>query len=672
MRIVLAQMPPNPRDTPPYDVALAAAILRRAGHEVVVRDANNEIYHQVYKQRPYWKFKLASHQEEPSFALFEERPELFEREAETLLASSPDAIVFRTENGFYNALMTARFLKDKRPDLALVSSGSVTPDKEILDGWRNDACFTWSGEYHMPFDYHVVGEDDLVLPRVLEAVGAGRTGELASQFKVSGKIIDSRDGSIPADLDQLPFYDFTDFDFSRYADPQMMRLNVSRGCPKRCAFCIDWIVVRKFRCMSGERWFEEYLCQMKRHPGVRHFRHYDRLLNGDLRSLERFTDLMLGQFDAPPVHWGGDCVVMPEMGEGLLTKMARAGCNNLGVGFESGSERVRRSMDKGFFSNADAEAFLRACKASGIGATVNVIVGFPTETEADFLETLGFIERNRGNIFEIRVTMPTLRVGRGSLMALAPKRYGIADVHEDRWTASEGGGYAERVDRFRRLCERMVELGVRLAVNRRIVKNAASVRHLLEELAAPEPPRAALPSGGLPPDAWARFQALRTADADLDERISLAETLLEEFPDEDSRRVEILMCLGYWRVQAGRAEAARPCFEAVTRREPPTSRFGYNARRGLSDLNLQRRGDIRAAIAERKAILAECGRAPDFRSELHYEIAGLHVRLNEREAAATHLRTILEKWPDPGSPWVTKARTGLGHLDRGDPPESWG
>jgi anaerobic magnesium-protoporphyrin IX monomethyl ester cyclase len=480
MKVVLCQMPPSPRDTPPYDVALTCANLKRAGHDVVVVDSNNDIYQKVYKQRPYWKFRTSTHTEEHGSAIYAQRPEIFADEVRRILSHEPDAVVFRTENGLQNAVTAATLLKDERPGLPVVGSGSQTTDPRAIASWKLG--------YHklvgIPFDMHVFGEDDLVLPRVLDALAAGRASDLSKEFEVVNRFLDAAVKPVVEDLDSLPFYDFTGFDFMRYGDPAMMRLNVSRSCVKRCAFCIDYLLVRKFRVFSGARWFEEYLCQMKRHPGVRHLRHYDRLLNGDVASLVDFCERMTRRFgDRPPLLWGGDCIITPEMTDEVVSLMARAGCNNIGVGFESGSPAVRESMNKAFFDNALASRFLASCKKRNIGTSLNVLIGFPTETEDDFQQTLDFVAENKDNVFEVRLTFPTVHVAPGSPLMLGQSRFGLLDGHEDRWAADEGrNSYEVRVRRFERFCRKMIDLGVRLAVNRRVVKTHAAVKHLVADL----------------------------------------------------------------------------------------------------------------------------------------------------------------------------------------------
>ena len=328
MKIAVVQMPPHPRDTPPFEMALTAAILRRQGHEVAVFDVNNDLYHETFKQRPLWKFPLTGHSVEPQAAIFKTEAESFARHADRLLACRPDAVIFKTENAFFNALNMALIVKQKSPATVLIGSGTNHSDKGQIARWKRD-------ELECPessFDYHILGEDDIVLPEVLSAIGRGTRGELAERFQMTGRIIDATAGPHLDNLEELPFYDFTDYDFARYGDPQTIRLNASRGCIQHCAFCQDWALGGKYRRMNAERLFEEYRCQHQRHPKILHLQFYDRLLNGDVAVLERFCDLLIAEYGAkalsggggPPVIWAGDFIIRPEMSDALIEKMARA------------------------------------------------------------------------------------------------------------------------------------------------------------------------------------------------------------------------------------------------------------------------------------------------------------------------------------------------------------
>jgi tetratricopeptide (TPR) repeat protein len=651
MKIALVQMPPNPRDTPPYDVALTCANLRRAGHEVAVLDSNNDIYHQVYKQRPYWKFRMSSHADEPAAALFEQKPELFHGEVRRILDLHPDVVVFRTENGLVNAMAAARLLRDRSPKTPILSSGALTADKRVLNAWKTSECFSDDGRYNLPFDYHIVGEDDLVLSPVIEILASGDRAALARRFDVHGKVIDAINSPIVDNLDDLPFYDFTDFDFMRYADPKMLRINVSRSCVKHCAFCIDWIITRKFRCMSGDRWFDEYRCQLKRHPHLLHIRHYDRLLNGDIPALARFTDRMLAAYDRPVVNWGGDCVITPEMTGDLLQKMARAGCNNLGVGFESGSARVRKSMDKDFFTNEMARRFFADCKRFGITATMNVLLGFPTETEQDFQESLDFIALNKENLHEVRITFPTLHVAPGSAMSSVPSRFNLADTHDDKWVSRDGANdYVGRIGRFERLCRRMVDLNVTLAVNRRPVKTQAAVTNLVKELLPAAPAQPVRPPIETEQERGMRAaNELTSSDLPLAEKAAKAEALLERFSAEPAVLSRLHLFRGKICVVLGRYEEARRHLAIVLDRCSEDDATAIEVGLQLVDIDAraERWGDVRRRC---EGLLPKVSGNPRRESEVLMFLGRVHFEAGDAAGSLAHLEVLMSRYPDSLNP----------------------
>ncbi|MDD5628962.1 MAG: radical SAM protein [Elusimicrobia bacterium] len=477
MRLALVQMPPCPRDTPPSEMALTAAVLRREGHEVRVFDISNELFHGTFKSRPYWKFALTAHSKDPHSAIAEEESAKLSCYAQEILAAQPQAVVFKAEHSCRGAEDMARELRALAPDLTLIGSGLVSTDPVSLKRWKEQQDLRDErGRAIVPFDRLIIGEDDLALPAVLAGKGLER-------FAAQGKVVDTSRGPWLEDLDSLPHYDFTDYDFKRYSDPKTIRFSVSRGCPFRCAYCRDWVWTGKFRSMSVDRWFEEYKVQHERNAGVRHLRYCDRLINGDMKALDRFCGRVIEAWKEAPIYWGADFVLRPELDEEFVGKLARAGCNNMGVGLESGSEKVRAFIHKGFFSNDLAERVFASCRKNRIHASVNVMIGLPGETKEDLRETVDFIERNASNIWEVRLTSPTTQLLPGTPLAEQPARFGIKGSDAEKWESEDGSNsHEERVRRFEEFCLRMLDVpGLFLAVNRRVIKTRTAVEKLAAE-----------------------------------------------------------------------------------------------------------------------------------------------------------------------------------------------
>jgi len=278
-------------------------------------------------------------------------------------------------------------------------------------------------------------------------------------------------GPIVENLDDLPYYDFSDFNLNSYKFPEKLEIFISKGCPWRCSFCVDWLTEKRYRSMSGERIYQEVLFQHRKHK-TKHFRFCDKTINGNIKAISDFSDLVIGEHSPPSfsIQWSGDAMIRPEMTKELLSKMRQAGCVGLGYGLESGSEKVVRDMGKQF-STQLAEEVIKNTHAADIFTSINIMIGFPTETETDFLETLNFIERNKQFIREIRLTYIGCRVLKNSLLYDFSSRFNLAKTDTDFWmTKDKGNTYEERVRRYEIACQHILNLGIDLRVNSRSAK----------------------------------------------------------------------------------------------------------------------------------------------------------------------------------------------------------
>jgi HEAT repeat protein len=86
----------------------------------------------------------------------------------------------------------------------------------------------------------------------------------------------------------------------------------------------------------------------------------------------------------------------------LFERMRRGRVGAMIYGIESGSQAVLRKMRKGYLIE-DADHVLRYGAEAGIQNVINLIVGFPGETEQDHRDTMAFVERNREFIHHVGV-----------------------------------------------------------------------------------------------------------------------------------------------------------------------------------------------------------------------------------------------------------------------------
>lgn len=155
-----------------------------------------------------------------------------------------------------------------------------------------------------------------------------------------------------------------------------------RGCPFRCAFCNYPYLFddTKFRRKSAERIARDWLSYAEQ--GVQTIVCLDSLFTVPRKRLLALCDLLIDA--GSPIGWvcyaRADDLVEPE----VCDRMARAGCIQVQIGVESGSQAQLDNMNKQTTVGANRTA-LRNLRDANIPSMVSLIVGFPGETE-DTLE----------------------------------------------------------------------------------------------------------------------------------------------------------------------------------------------------------------------------------------------------------------------------------------------
>jgi radical SAM superfamily enzyme YgiQ (UPF0313 family) len=134
----------------------------------------------------------------------------------------------------------------------------------------------------------------------------------------------------------------------------------------------------------------------------------------------------------------------------LIDGMAEAGCIHLSFGLESGSSSVLRHMRK-FDDTVDTARILERMRQNGIETHCMVIVGYPTETESDFQQTIQFLRENQSNITSVNLGS-TCSIKPGTPLWEMTERLEIRFDERGGWHRGENTP-AVRLDRLRRLQE---------------------------------------------------------------------------------------------------------------------------------------------------------------------------------------------------------------------------
>ena len=245
-------------------------------------------------------------------------------------------------------------------------------------------------------DFYVLGEGDEILPRFLN----GERDMLGLNCAE-----DPFESWVPQinDLDQFyitPSYKKIDLDVYHNLenkDKAVISVSTSRGCVRDCSFCDVAKSWPKYRFRSGKKVADEILA-IHLDSGTVNFTIVDSLINGSLKSFREFNREMIRLKQEYPslagFSYNGMFIVRDERShdDSFFQEMAAAGCESLALGIETGSDRLRFDMNKKF-TNQDLDHHLLMSQKYGIKNNFLMFVGYPTETEEDFQQTLIMLER---------------------------------------------------------------------------------------------------------------------------------------------------------------------------------------------------------------------------------------------------------------------------------------
>jgi hypothetical protein len=186
-------------------------------------------------------------------------------------------------------------------------------------------------------------------------------------------------------LNQLPYPNFDDYNFSDYAEPGIPICD-SRGCVRTCEFCDIIEHWKKYQYRTAENIFNEMLHQIERYD-LRKFYFYNSLTNGNMKEFRRLLDFICDyndQHPTKPISWDGYFIVRTQQQhpEEFWQKIKKSN-GFLQLGIESLIEPVRIGLGKNF-SNQDIEYHLIMAKQYQVPIMLLLIVGYPTETREDF------------------------------------------------------------------------------------------------------------------------------------------------------------------------------------------------------------------------------------------------------------------------------------------------
>ena len=175
----------------------------------------------------------------------------------------------------------------------------------------------------------------------------------------------------------------------------------SRGCPYRCNWCAKPISGNKFQLRPAELVAAE-ICELKQVHGAEHIWFGDDVFALDLRWVKQFADAIELLDCALPFKVQSRADLMSAE---TVESLKRAGCAEVWMGVESGSQRVLDAMDKGL-RVAEVEAARERLGDAGIRACYFLQFGYPGEYWEDIQKTIELVRNTRPDDIGVSFSYP--------------------------------------------------------------------------------------------------------------------------------------------------------------------------------------------------------------------------------------------------------------------------
>lgn len=399
---------------PPFNLARLSSVLLQEGYYTRCLDLNIKAWNLIrpeVKKLEYdpwdgtkaykWKGHIYFKELHPYFE------ELFQAAVETIVKANPKVIGFTAYwTNYEPTVWIKNRLKERLPDtLFIVGGPSSQSDVDRLS---------------KEFDIVVVGEAEKIIVDILDKV------EKKEYSQEEFPLILTQPYKERLDLNIYPIPNYSDFDTNEYEIPNGTISEFSRGCVAKCTFCEEthfWNYRQK-----GYLSLVNELEHLNKNYGFEGVWFVDSLVNGNLKELYEFAKEVIKR--GIKIQWFGYARHDKRMDLEYLQTLKNSGCIAFQYGSESGSNRVLEDMKKRVTKEEMEQNFIDGAKV-GIQAVTGWVIGFPTETINDFVDSMTLIYRNRETSITNLVVSQRFHMGPQTIVGQNPERFNLLPFNYD-------------------------------------------------------------------------------------------------------------------------------------------------------------------------------------------------------------------------------------------------
>ena len=338
----------------PLGLACVAEATKRAGHEVIMLDL-----------------------------MF--RADVSSTLADAISETQPECIGISVRNIDDQCSESPQFLIEKVKQVVTVCRTlSASP---IVLGGAGYSMFPESALAYLEADYGVAGEGEMAFTNLLTHLHKNEDPSLIPGLYIKDQ--GSREPKIWCkNLDKffLPETSILSVSVSQSHEP-WIPVQTRRGCALRCSYCststIEGGILRKRSPEIVSSWLESWV-----NAGYANFFFVDNTFNLPPAYAKAICRKILKR--KLDMNWR--CIIYPDkVDKELVELMVAAGCRQISLGFESGSEQMLKNLNKQFTLN-DVSAVSEIFAEQGIERMGFLLLGGPGETRQSVEESLAFAD----------------------------------------------------------------------------------------------------------------------------------------------------------------------------------------------------------------------------------------------------------------------------------------
>lgn len=259
-------------------------------------------------------------------------------------------------------------------------------------------------------DFLVLDEGEITFKELVEALSANQPAKDLSVikgivFKNGEEIINTGYRELIQNLDKLPFPARHLLPYQKYfsvlssASPITTAFS-SRGCPYQCTFCNRPHLGKIFRARSAKNVVDEMEeCQKM---SIKEILFYDDTFGVDRQRVSDICEEIKKR--NLTIFWDIRTRVNT-VDEEILNNLKKAGCQRIHYGVEAGTQKILNILKKGITLEQAENAF-KITKKAGIQTLGYFMIGSPTETEKDIMETIKFMKKLDPDFVHVAITTP--------------------------------------------------------------------------------------------------------------------------------------------------------------------------------------------------------------------------------------------------------------------------